>query len=123
MDNNRNCSSKKHRQKPSIFYCENCNIYMCKGCYASHSDLFENHTLLDLKKKDNKKDKNNFTGYCQEEFHKDVLEYFCETHTKLCCKKCISENEGGLHAFCSYSDIEKIKEEKKKKLQDNNIFY
>ena len=53
------------------------------------------------------------------------LQYFCETHNKLCCAACLSkikEKGYGQHFDCKVYSIEKIKVEKKTNL-NNNIKY
>ena len=112
------CSSKKHENLDAVFYCQNCNIYLCNKCQITHSDWFENHNIFDL----NKDKEDVFTGYCQEKSHSNILEYFCKTHNKLCCAACISKikNEtNGQHSDCDVCAIEQIKEEKRNNLEYN----
>ena len=112
------CSSKKHENLDAVFYCQNCNIYLCNKCQITHSDWFENHNIFDL----NKDKEDVFTGYCQEKSHSHILEYFCKTHNKLCCAACISKikNEtNGQHSDCDVCVIEQIKEEKRNNLEYN----
>ena len=57
--NNKNikCSLKKHKELEAIKYCQNCKIYMCNKCIKNHSELFEDHLVLnDLKKELNNYD-------------------------------------------------------------------
>ena len=80
--------------------------------------IFENHFLI-------KTDKDNqeiFTGYCNEEGHLEVLEFFCKNHNKLCCSSCICKIKNkkyGKHKDCDICLINDIKEEKKNKLNEN----
>ena len=112
------CSSKNHEEIEALFYCKECYIYMCNKCEIFHSKLFHNHHLFKL-------DKNNlpiFINSCQENEHKENLEFFCKTHNKLCCGLCITKikKEGkGQHSDCDICLIEKIEEEKHKRLKDN----
>ena len=81
------CCSKNHKEIDSIYYCLECNIFICNKCSNLHSDLFENHHMCNI-------DKNMqeiFTGKCNEGNHKDELEFYCKTHNKLCCVVCISK--------------------------------
>ena len=119
MDNQKiKCSSKKHDNIDAIFFCQACKVYMCNKCSNYHSELFEEHKTNNLDK-----DKQQiFTGICDEEKHKDELEFLCKTHNKLCCAACLSiiKNTGnGQHKDCDVYKIEEIKEEKQSKLKEN----
>ena len=93
---------------------------MCNKCCNHHSELFEKdiHTIINIDK-----DKDYFfSGYCNEEKHKDELEYFCQTHNILCCASCLSVIKckgNGNHKDCKVCNIEEIKDEKKNKLNEN----
>ena len=67
-----------------------------------------------------------FNEYCEEESHQCFkLQYFCKIHKKLCCGACIAKIKGeekGKHIDCEVSDIEIMKDEKKKDLE-NKIKY
>ena len=118
MENQKKCSAKKHSDINAISYCIECNIYMCNKCISHHSEIHENHHNYNL-------DKNMqeiFTGICKEEKHKQELEFYCKTHSKLCCAACISkikEKGNGQHTDCNVCLIEEIKDEKKNKLNGN----
>jgi hypothetical protein len=93
---------------------------MCNKCRQLHSDLFDDHQLSNIEKNDN--NTNFFTGICKEENHSLKLEYFCNTHKKLCCERCVSKykNKGnGQHAYCSISLLEQIEKLNKDKLDKN----
>ena len=63
-----------------------------------------------------------FTGLCQEQSHKNKLEYYCKNHNKLCCVACLCKIKGkgnGQHSDCKVCYIEEIKEEKMRKLNEN----
>ena len=115
---NKKCSYEKHKEELANYYCKNCNIYMCNKCFEHHSKLFENHFLI----KTDKDNKEIFTGYCNEEGHLEVLEFFCKNHNKLCCSSCICKIKNkkyGKHNDCDICLINDIKEEKKNKLNEN----
>ena len=124
MENkNIKCSLKKHKDIDAISFCQDCKLSMCKKCLTLHSELFENnnHKINNL----NKDIKDFFTGFCNEDKHKDELEYYCKTHNILCCAACLSliKSKGnGLHKDCKVYNIEEIKDEKKNKLKENNKY-
>jgi hypothetical protein len=119
MSEAKKCSLKKHSEINAIYYCEQCNIYMCNKCSNLHSDLFENHINYELGKQIIN------TGLCQEKEHKVELRFYCKNHNKLCCAICISKIKGdeyGQHTDCEVYKIEEIADEKIKSLK-NNIKY
>jgi hypothetical protein len=85
---------------------------MCKKCENIHSKLFKNHHLYSLDK-----DKSEiFTGLCTHKKHSLELEFYCQTHNKLCCAACISKIKikgKGQHKDCEVCYIKKIKNIKK----------
>ena len=110
------CSLKKHNEIDAVFFCQECNIYMCNKCSNHHSELFENHNKYELAKEFI------ITSLCKEKNHRDELKFFCKNHNKLCCGICISKIKGegyGQHTDCDVCLIEKIANEKKKKLNQN----
>ena len=114
------CSSKKDNEIDAMTFCQDCKLYMCNKCYNHHSELFEkeSHIIINI----DKDTKYFFTGICNEEKHKNELEYFCQTHNILCCASCLSviKSKGnGNHKDCKVCNIEEIKEEKKNKLKEN----
>ena len=119
MENKKqNCSYKEHKDINAISYCFKCQIYLCNKCINHHKSLFDDHPINNL----DKITEQIFTGFCQEENHNLILEYFCKTHNKLCCALCICKIKGkgkGQHKDCDICFIEEIKEEKKSKLKDN----
>ena len=119
MELEKKCSLEDHKDIKSIKYCPECKIYMCNKCDNMHSTLLKKHKTYNI---------NNieeiFTGFCKEKDHPNKLRYFCRNHNKLCCGLCISklnEKGEGQHKDCDVCYIEKIKEEKKKKLKDNIV--
>ena len=115
------CSCKKHSEQNAVNYCPECNLYLCNKCTNNHSELLINHQVYNLSKNNDEI----FTGKCNELNHKLNLQYFCETHNKLCCAACLSkikEKGDGQHFDCKVYSIEKIKVEKKTNL-NNNIKY
>ena len=85
-----------------------------------HSGLCPNHHKFNWDKDINEI----FTGYCKEPNHNDELEFFCKSHNKLCCAKCIIKIKSkgkGQHRDCEVFNIEEIKNEKKEKLKENII--
>ena len=112
------CFCQKHKEEIANVYCKNCNIYMCNKCLEYHSKLFENHLLS----KNDNDDPDLFTGYCKEENHLELLEFFCKNHNKLCCSSCICKIKSkkyGKHKDCDVCIINDIKEEKKSRLKEN----
>ena len=112
------CSSKKHDKVDAKEYCQACKVYLCNKCSKLHSELFDEHKSINLEKDS----KQIFTGICEEEKHKEELEYLCKTHNKLCCAAClskISSKGNGQHKDCDVCNIEDVKEEKKNKLNEN----
>ena len=79
------CSSKEHQQIEAVYYCQNCNIYICNKCDKFHSDMFQNHIKISLDKEKSEI----FTGFCNEEGHSNKLIFFCKTHNVLCCSSCL----------------------------------
>ena len=117
--NNKKCSLLEHKEIDAILYCQECKIFMCNKCDNNHSTLFKTHHKYKL---DNLNIKDIFTGFCKEENHPDVLEFFCKNHNTLCCSSClckIKKRNKGQHFNCEVCEIEEIKEEKKNKLNDN----
>ena len=50
------------------------------------------------------------------------MEFFCKTHNKLCCAKCIAkikEKGNGEHAYCDVCFTEDFEKEKKSRLNQN----
>ena len=106
------CSLKSHNKFNAIINCQTCKIYMCEKCLIFHSELFEDHKIINLDIDKNKI----FTGICREEKHKDELDYYCKDHNILCCAACISKIKSkgnGKHRDCQICNIEEIKDEKK----------
>ena len=114
----KNCSSKEHENEEANFFCQQCQIYMCKKCENIHSKLCQHHNPYNL-------DQNIddvFTGLCKIKNHSDRLNYFCENHNQLCCAECITkikDNEYGQHRDCNVYTIKNIKKDKKVKLNEN----
>ena len=119
MDNQKTkCSSKKHDKMDAIIFCQACKAYMCNKCSSYHSELFEGHKIYNL----NKDIGQIFTGICNEDKHKNELEYLCKTHNILCCAACLSKinsKGNGQHKDCDVCNLEDIKEEKMNKLKEN----
>ena len=112
MENQRKCSLNEHKEINAINYCTKCNIYMCNKCLKFHSEIFRNHSLINLEKENG----DIFIDICKEENHQNKLEFFCKNHNTLCCVACISKikkDKYGQHFNCEVYNIEEIKEEKK----------
>ena len=112
------CSSKNHEDLNSISFCPECKIYMCNKCEKIHSDLCQSHHPYNF----NINTKEIFTGFCKEEKHNYIFEFFCKTHNKLCCSSCITkikDENHGQHTDWDICLIKEIKEEKKKNLKRN----
>jgi len=91
---------------------------MCNKCTNYHKGFLENHLLYNI----DKDFEDIFTGFCKEENHINKLEYFCKTHNKLCCAKCITkikDENNGQHKDCDISSLKETKIEKEKKFKEN----
>ena len=111
------CSLSKHSEIDAVSYCQECKKYFCNKCQNMHSELMDDHKIINLNQKNDV-----FIDLCKEENHNDKLEYFCKGHNSLCCVACTSKckNEGyGQHFDCDVYHIKDIKEEKKDKLNKN----
>ena len=112
------CSLKEHFENDAILYCQECRIYMCNKCEKTHSSFLKHHHSYNL----DKNIEEIFTGLCLEKKHSMELEYFCKTHNKLICAACISNiksKKNGKHKYCEVFGINKIKDIKKKNLEEN----
>ena len=112
------CSSKDHQEIPAIYYCQECEIFMCQKCEQYHLKIFYNHKVNDLDKNIDE----NIYGVCKEKNHSEKLEFFCKTHNKLCCSSCIikiKKKGKGQHTDCDICLIEDIKDEKIELLNKN----
>ena len=112
------CSSKDHQKIPAIYYCQECEIFMCQKCEQYHLKIFYNHKVNDLDKNIDE----NIYGVCKEKNHSEKLEFFCKTHNKLCCSSCIikiKKKGKGQHTDCDICLIEDIKDEKIELLSKN----
>ena len=93
------CSFMEHLNVNANSYCGECKIYMCNKCENHHSNLFLNHEIFNLEKFNEEI----FTGFCNEETHKNKLEFYCKAHNQLCCATCISKikkEKCGNHKDC-----------------------
>jgi len=112
------CSLKAHKDIDAISYCQECKIYICNKCEKHHSELFnDSHHQYKL----DKDTTDIFTGLCKEKNHLIELSYFCITHNKLCCAKCITKikyEEDGQHSDCKICPIKDIENEKRNKLKN-----
>ena len=119
MENQKKCSSRKHKDINAIFYCQECNIFMCNKFINLHDALLDFHHRYNL----NEQNINEiFTGICKEPKHKKELDYFCKNHNQLCCVACLCKIkcEGkGQHNDCNVCVIKEIENEKKNKLKEN----
>ena len=115
------CTMLNHKEK-AISFCQDCGIFLCNKCQKYHNEIFnsKNHQQNLL---DNSKDTSElFINLCQEQNHLCELEYFCKTHNKLICAKCITKIKNkinGIHTDCDISLLEDIENEIKKKLELN----
>ena len=56
-----------------IYYCQECNIFMCNKCANHHDEVFDFHQKVNL----NEQNINEiFTGICKEPKHKNELFVF-----------------------------------------------
>ena len=111
------CSLKNHEENDAISYCQECKIYTCNKCEKLHSGLFnDNHHQCKIGNDITEI----FTGLCKEKNHLNELNYFCVTHNRLCCAKCITKiksEEDGQHTDCTVCLIKDIENEKRNKLK------
>ncbi len=115
---NKKCTSKEHSDIIAISFCQICDIYMCNKCEKIHNNLCSHHQTYNL----NNNIDEIFNGICQEKKHFDELEYYCKNHNKLCCAAClckIKSEKNGQHKDCDVCLLIDIKEEKKKKFEEN----
>ena len=106
------CSFKKHREINAMYYCQECNAYMCNKCNNLHLEFLEDHHKFEL----GIEVKEIFTGFCKEKNHNIKLQFYCKTHNQLCCAACLSKIKGegnGQHTDCEVCYIKEIEEEKK----------
>ena len=111
------CSLKKHQEIDAISYCQKCKKYFCNKCQNLHSELMDEHKIINLEQKNDV-----FIDLCKEANHNAKLEYFCKEHNTLCCVACTSKrkDEGyGQHFDCDVCPIKNIEQEKKNKLKEN----
>ena len=112
------CSSKKHSETDAISYCQECKRSFCNKCLNHHSEIFEEHKIINLNN-----DLNNiFIDLCKQKNHNYKFEFFCKTHNTLCCLSCISKLKDeyhGQHTDCDICFIKDIKDSKKNKLREN----
>ena len=121
MENNKpKCSSIEHKEIDAVIFCQNCKVYFCNKCENFHSKKFQGHLITNLT---NEKNKDIFTGLCQENNHMKELEYYCKSHNnKLCCGLCIStikDEKNGNHKDCLIISLKEIKSEKEEKFKNN----
>ena len=115
---NKKCTSKEHSDIIAISFCQICDIYMCNKCEKIHNNLCSHHQTYNL----NNNIDEIFNGICQEKKHSIELEYYCKNHNKLCCAAClckIKSEKNGQHKDCDVCLLNDIKEEKKKKFEEN----
>ena len=118
---NKKCSLTEHKEINAIKFCPQCNIFMCNKCDIIHSGLVKHHYVIHLDNNAN----NIFTGICKSKNHSMKLEYFCKDHNQLCCAACIAKircKGNGYHKNCKVFYINKIKNNKKNKLNENIKF-
>ena len=77
------CSFSKHSEINAIYFCQECNIYMCKLSFK----FLENHHNYEL----GKEQKEIFTSLCKEKNHSIKIQFYCQTHNQLCWAAYISK--------------------------------
>ena len=116
--NKHKCSTNEHLEINAFIFCKDCKHYFCDECQNFHSKIFSNHDIIFL----NEEEDDIFTGICYEHDHLNKLEYFCKTHNKLCCAKCITkikDENNGQHKDCDINSLKETKIEKEKKFKEN----
>ena len=91
---------------------------MCNKCLNHHKELFDEYQLSNIDTKNSEI----FIDICKENGHEKKLEFFCKDYNELSCVVCISKikDKGyGQHTNYNICSIEKIKDEKKNKLNLN----
>ena len=114
---NAKCSSSKHADVNAVSFCPDCKKYFCNKCQNFHSEILEDHKLINLNEKNEI-----FIDKCKEENHINKLEFYCKDHNVLCCLGClckIKEDGYGQHFDCNVIHIKKIENEKRNKLKEN----
>ena len=114
------CSLPEHSTIEAVIYCQECRIFMCNKCEKIHSEICKKHHQYKL----DKNIKDIFTGFCKEKNHINELEYFCNSHNKLCCAECITkikDEKNGQHSDCNVCLIKNIENKKRNKLKENII--
>jgi len=107
----------KHSEIDAVSYCQDCKKYFCNKCQNFHSEIFEDHQIINLNKINEV-----FIDKCNEDNHNYKLEFYCKAHNILCCVACIAKikKEGyGQHSDCNVYHIKDIKGEKRNKLKEN----
>ena len=115
------CSLTEHNEINAIRFCPQCNIFMCHKCDKIHSGFLQKHYVHNLDNCAN----NIFSEICGKKNHSMRLEYFCIDHNQLCCAICIAKSrckKNGYHKNCKIVYINKIKNSKKRKLNENIKF-
>ena len=111
------CSLNKHSEIDAISYCQECKRYFCNKCKNFHSEILQDHQIINLDK-----EKEIFIDMCKENNHANKLEFFCKDHNTLCCVLCTSKMKDkgyGQHFDCHVCDINDIKDEKRNQLKEN----
>ena len=73
MENdNKKCSSEKHKEVKAISYCHDCKVYLCNKCDIFHSELLKNHHSYKI----DKDIPEQFSIYCNEKEHSEKLVFF-----------------------------------------------
>lgn len=113
------CSNIKHSTIDANCYCPKCDKYYCEECDKNvHSNIFGDHIVKYL----NEEKEIEFIDLCNEPNHLSKFEYFCKTHNKLCCAKCITkvkDEYNGQHKDCDTPSLKDIKKEKEKKFKED----
>ena len=112
------CFKEDHKKKRILAkeFCPECKKFYCEDCLVFHQSLFSGHKTRELT------NKIIFKGICNENQHSEKYEYFCKTHNKLCCSKCIikinDNNTQGEHSKCDYCGLKEIQPKKEKEFKE-----
>lgn len=92
-----NCSpcTLRHLTKPSTVFCIVCDEALCSDCKEHHKllKILRDHQLIHIE------DYlllppfvRNINQYCEK--HGEILEFFCQSHDVVCCKRCATTIHG-----------------------------
>lgn len=119
---------KDGQQAVAEGYCVECSEYLCGQCYKYHRryKALENHVLIDKDSMPRSNDTNHIIlDACVEKCNihsSKVIEFFCETCSKLGCQTCVTLSHGQCAEVKHIPDIVKDLENSEEfKVFDKNL--